>query len=424
MGRHGRNTTHPASALQDRTRKVTTSNAPGPCQDGTHSKLRGGRPVGAGRGRVGPGRRRPGGSLHVLRETVLGRGLSAGQLPGSNPAEGVHLSYQSLCQRHGGWLGPRPARGLARAGLWGDLSANWEMPRDHLEQDPNPHPFLGLEPLEVRTPGQGGRGTKPRAVRSPHLQEFSTSTFSRPQGTPPWRNHEHSPKSLVQTARSTSVSLQGRQGAAGRQPGRQAGLCRGASGRPLPLGGRRSRERQATGQHALDVRCDSALGPAPHCPCSTGSWRLAPAQPELRSHVPYTGRPQAPSQRLPHPHPKVQGHPLAHRLLPRPLLSPLWRGLRLQLGRPVRPHASGFGDLRHTAAYCRLGPRETPGAVGAPPQTAGPWTADVPKHLWRPLQPAQLTEAQGMPNLGPASQPPTQGLWGAETGALWAIRVD
>lgn len=47
-------------------------------------------------------------------------------------------------------------------------------------------------------------------------QQSHDSTVTVEEGLPPRGCLEHSPKSLVQMARSTSVSLQGRQGAVGR----------------------------------------------------------------------------------------------------------------------------------------------------------------------------------------------------------------
>lgn len=36
--------------------------------------------------------------------------------------------------------------------------------------------------------------------------------------------------------------------------------------------------------------------------------------------------------------------------------TPLWRGMRVPLGRPVRPHTTGFGDLGRTAAWTLVRP--------------------------------------------------------------------
>lgn len=220
-----------------------------------------------------------GGSLHVLQETVLGQGAQPAGSP-QQPCPGCLPFIPELVPTSRRAAGPRPLGGLARAGLRGDLRAHWEMPGDHLEQDPDPLPaWAGA--LGLCTPRRGGGA-----------------------GDTPWRDREHSPKSLVQTARSTSVSPQGRQGAAG-----TAGASGCGTGPPGALCHPGETERGAPGRRAAPGPGLRA-GSTPSLLGRSSAPGTSAGRPELRS------RPLA--LRLPHPHPKVQAHPLAHRLLPKP----------------------------------------------------------------------------------------------------------
>lgn len=115
---------------------------------------------------------------------------------------------------------------------------------------PNPRPALGsgpspgLQPCWCHPTTNGTGAPSPVSPQPPprrgqcQCRQVLWAQVGRP---PCRRNRGHSPKSLVQTAKSTSVSLQGRHGAARRQQ-------RGGSGGPAPRHSGRHPKRHPAGE--------------------------------------------------------------------------------------------------------------------------------------------------------------------------------
>lgn len=140
------------------------------------------------------------------------------------------------------------------------------------------------------------------------------------------------------------MSLHGRQGAAGGQQGRQAGLCRGGRwawgdagpGGPRTCTGARpqGRPRPVPALLGLGARQARRSGGATSLTLAA----LAPLSLASTSTPQSAGPPT-------HPLPAPQAPP-----------TPLRRGMRVPLGRPVRPHTTGFSDLGRTAAWALVRP--------------------------------------------------------------------